>query len=409
MKRDIVVGLDLGTTKISAAVGEINLDRSITVLAVSKRDSAGLRRGSIVDIEATAKAVDEVLEDVERIAGVQITSLRTSFSGITVSSAVNRATVAVGHPSLEITREDVDRAIESARMIVVPPDRSVVHIIPRHYTVDGYEGIIDPAGMMGSRLEVEVVVVTAATSSLQNMVKAVSRTGTKVREIILASLLSAESVLQPAEKDMGVVLVDMGGGTTDIAVYEQGTLIFASSLPIGSDYITRDIAVGLRTTTDDAKVIKEKYGFAKSDMTSDEKMVQVGSIYGKETREVSEQVLASIIQARLEEILELLDNELKRSGFKGMLPAGLVLTGGSALLKGIIPVCEEYLNMPVRIGYPENVGRVSSEINSPEYSTVLGALLYANRTSSSLGSSEHELSISGMFARLLEWFRDLFK
>ncbi|MGE5391990.1 MAG: cell division protein FtsA, partial [Deltaproteobacteria bacterium] len=210
MKRDIIVGLDLGTTKISAAVGEVNPDRSITVLAVSKRDSAGLRRGSIVDIEATAKAVDEVLEDVERIAGVQITSLRTSFSGITVSSAVNRATVAVGHPNLEITREDVDRAIESARMIVVPPDRSVVHIIPRHYTVDGYEGIIDPAGMMGSRLEVEVVVVTAATSSLQNMVKAVGRTGTKVREIILSSLLSAEAVLQPAEKDMGVVLVDMG-------------------------------------------------------------------------------------------------------------------------------------------------------------------------------------------------------
>lgn len=411
MKRNIIVGLDLGTTKTAAAVGEINPDRSLAVLAVSKTDSTGLRKGNIVDIEATSRAVDQVLEEVERISGIHINSVKAAFNGASISSILNRATVAVGQPNQEITHDDVTRAIQAARMVAVPPDRSVVHTIPRQYTVDGFEGVVDPAGMVGSRLEVEVVIITALTASLQNMVKAVNRTGTRVEEIVVSGLMSAESVLQPAEKEIGVVLVDIGGGTTDIVVFEQGAISFATVLPVGGDYITRDLAIVLRTTMEEARRIKEKYGTAIANDADDNNMLEISSIYGHEKHKISEKMVASIIQPRVEEMLEMVDSELRRSGYtyKGMLPAGAVFTGGTALLKGIGQLGEEFLGMPVRIGYPENAGRIPGDYFSPEYSAVLGILLYGSRMLSAGGSDEFVLSISGMFNRVKDWFRDMFR
>lgn len=403
-----MVGLDLGSTKLAVAVGEMNPDRSMAVLALSQVDSSGMRRGNVIDMESSAKAIDELLDGVERISGTQIASSRVGFSGVSVSTITNRATIAVTQPNHEITSDDINRAIQAARMIPIPPDRSVVHIIPRQFIVDGYEGVVDPLGMMGSRLEVEVIIVTAMTSALQNMVKTISRTGTKVKEIVLSSILAAEAVLLPAEKEMGVALIDIGGGTSDIAVFEQGSLVFASVLPIGGDYITRDLAVGLRTTIDEARRIKENFGYATVNLVPDGQMVDIASIYGKESRQVSEKTIASIIQPRVEELLELLDVELHRAGFSGLLPAGVVLTGGSSQLKGIVPVGEEYLNMPMRIGYPENIGFGINQQYGPEYAAVLGNLVYGARSLSSFEGEQKARFMGNIFSRIGHWFKELF-
>ncbi len=403
-----MVGLDLGSTKMAVAVGEVNPDNSLTLLALSQIDSSGMRRGNVVDIESSARAIDQLLDGVERIAGTSITSTRVGFNSTSVATTINRATIAVTHPHHEINSDDISRAIQAARMVPVSPDRSVVHIIPRQFIVDGYEGVVDPLGMMGSRLEVEVIIVTAMTSALQNMVKTVSRTGTKVREIVLSSILAAEAVLQPAEKEMGVVLVDIGGGTTDVAVFEQGSLVYASVLPVGGDYITRDLAVGLRTTIDEARRIKENYGYAHVDLISEGTMVEISSIYGKDSRQVSQRTIASIIQPRVEELLEILNAELRRTGFNGVLPAGIVLTGGCSLLKGIIPFGEEYLNMPMRIGYPENGGLGVNQQYGPEYAVVLGNLLYGARVLGDLGGDKQDKLLGGFISRIGYWFKELF-
>jgi len=408
VRRNIVVGLDLGSTKMAVAVGEVNNDNSLTLLALSQIDSSGMRRGNVVDMESSARTIDELLDGVERIAGTHITTTRVGFNSTSVATTINRATIAVTHPNHEINSDDINRAIQAARMVPISPDRSVVHIIPRQFIVDGYEGVVDPLGMMGSRLEVEVIIVTALTSALQNMVKTVGRTGTKVKEIVLSSILSAEAVLQPAEKEMGVVLVDIGGGTSDIAVFEQGSLVYASVLPVGGDYITRDLAVGLRTTIDEARRIKENYGYAHVDLVPEGEMVDISSIYGKDSRQVSERAIASIIQPRVEELLEILNAELRRTGFDGVLPAGIVLTGGCSLLKGIIPFGEEYLNMPMRIGYPENGGLGINQQYGPEYAAVLGNLLYGARVLSNLQGEKQDKLISGFISRIGYWFKELF-
>ncbi len=403
-----MVGLDLGSTKMAVAVGEVNPDNSLTLLALSQIESAGMRRGNVVDIESSARTIDQLLDGVERIAGTPITATRVGFNSTSIATTINRATIAVTHPNHEINSDDINRAIQAARMIPVSPDRSVVHIIPRQFIVDGYEGVVDPLGMMGSRLEVEVIIVTAMTSALQNMIKTVSRTGTRVKEIVLSSILAAEAVLQPAEKEMGVVLVDIGGGTSDIAIFEQGSLVYASVLPVGGDYITRDLAVGLRTTIDEARRIKENYGYAHVDLIPEDTVVDISSIYGKDSRRVSQRTIASIIQPRVEELLEILNNELRRTGFDGVLPAGMVLTGGCSLLKGIIPFGEEYLNMPMRIGYPENGGLGLNQQYGPEYAAVLGNLLYGTRVIGDLGGEKPDKLVSGFISRIGNWFKELF-
>ena len=401
-----MVGLDLGSTKMAVAVGEVNNDNSLTLLALSQIDSSGMRRGNVVDMESSARTIDELLDGVERIAGTHITTTRVGFNSTSVATTINRATIAVTHPNHEINSDDINRAIQAARMVPISPDRSVVHIIPRQFIVDGYEGVVDPLGMMGSRLEVEVIIVTALTSALQNMVKTVGRTGTKVKEIVLSSILSRSG--SPARRKGNVWCWWTSEGV-------QATLRSLNKdhwLCIGSagrrDYITRDLAVGLRTTIDEARRIKENYGYAHVDLVPEGEMVDISSIYGKDSRQVSERAIASIIQPRVEELLEILNAELRRTGFDGVLPAGIVLTGGCSLLKGIIPFGEEYLNMPMRIGYPENGGLGINQQYGPEYAAVLGNLLYGARVLSNLQGEKQDKLISGFISRIGYWFKELF-
>ncbi|NLV15797.1 MAG: cell division protein FtsA [Syntrophomonadaceae bacterium] len=408
MRKNIVVALDLGSSKLSVAVGQLNKDGSITVLAINQVESAGMRRGNVVNIESLVGAIDELLDGVERISGIQIAEVTLGFSGTSLDTVINQATIAVANPNHAITGEDIERAIQAARMIPISPDRSVIHVIPRQFTVDGFEGVVDPLGMMGSRLEVEVIIVSAMTSALQNLVRTVTRSGTRVKAIAISGIMAAEAVLSPAEKEMGVALIDIGGGTSDVAIFEQGSLIFASVLPIGGDYIIRDLAVGLRTTIEEARRVMETYGDAAADMLPEARMVEIANIYGKESRQISENSIAAIIQPRVEEILGLLDMELRRAGFGGVLPAGVVFTGGTALLKGIAQVGEECIRMPIRIGYPENIGFGINQIYGPEYAALLGNLIYSGRSLKSFGGAGKERFTGGLFAKIGYWFKDLF-
>lgn len=406
--RNILVGLDIGTTKVASAAGEIAYDGSVNILGICEVPSTGLRKGNIIDIENTARAIDDCLNELERLCGVNIASARVGFSGANVATISNRGMVAVGHPGNEIAPEDVDRVMHAARMISIPPDRSVVHLLPRQFIVDGYEGVVDAVGMVGSRLEVDAVLVTAATTAVQNLLKSVGRTGLKVKDLTLNALLAAESVLSPAEKEMGVVLVDIGGGTTDISIYEQGSLAFGSILPVGGEYITRDLAIGLRTTIEEAKRIKEQHGCACLDMAQEGVEVEVSGINGKDTRRVSEKLIASIIQPRVEELLEIIQSELFRAGVMGIPPGGMVLTGGTSNLKGIAKLVEEYLHIPARIGVPENARSLNGEFKQAQYAAVLGALLYDLKAATPDVALEQEL-LGNWLGRIILWFKDLFR
>ncbi|MGE5395942.1 MAG: cell division protein FtsA [Chitinophagales bacterium] len=409
MGRNLIAALDIGTSKIAAALGEINHDGTVSVLALSRTKSAGVKYGGIVDIDAAAGAIDDILEDVERISGKHVSTLRAGFTGVGVNTITNKAVVPVSLPVHGITTEDVDRAIHAARMVVLSADRSIVHIVPRQFTVDGTSGIIDPIDMVGTRLEVEVVIATVPSAALQNMLKTINRTGTKVKEVGLNTIMAADAVLLPAEKEMGVALVDIGGGTCNIGIFLDGYIVFTAVLPVGGDYITRDLAIGLKTTMEEAQTVKEENGLAILKDARDDITITMKGIYGKETRQVSERVIASIIEPRVGEILELINTELERSGFKNMLPGGIVLTGGTALLKGILPACEEYLKLPARVGFPENIGTVPSDCYSPEYTALLGSLLHAAKDISSGRDPGHELFSNGILTRVVSWFKDLFR
>ncbi len=407
--RKIIVGLDVGTTKVAAAAGQVSHDGSVDVLGVSEVPSAGLRRGNVIDIDSTSKAIDRCLNELERICGISIASARVGFSGAGIATIPNRAVVAVGHPTNEIIQEDVERVIHAAKMVAVPPDRSIIHLLPQQFIVDGYEGVTDAVGMAGSRLEVEAVLVTAATTAVQNLMKALGRAGLKVKELTINALLAAESVLSPAEKEMGVVLVDIGGGTMDISIFEQGGLVFSSIVPVGGEHITRDLAVGLRTNLEEAKRIKEKHGCSSQEAAREDVMIDVTGINGKGVYQVSEKFVASIIQPRVEEMLEILQGELFRAGMIGVPPGGIVLTGGTSNLRGITRSVEEYLHIPARVGVPENTRVVNGEFKQGQYAAVLGALLYDNKNSTSDVSFDEELFLGSWLGRVIFWFKDLFR
>lgn len=434
MNRSTVIGLDLGASKITAVVGQSSPETEMTLLAMQSLESQGIRKGNVVDIEAAARVIDALFENLENDSGVHITTCRAGFSGI-VTSLTNRAIIAVGHNNHEISGDDIRRAVEAARMVAVPPDRSVIHVLPKHYAVDGNEGVIDPRGMIGTRLEIEIVIVTAVTTVLKNIVKTIGESGAKVHEIVLNSLLAAEAVLLPPEKEMGVAIIDIGAETCDIAVYDQGNPVFTSALPIGGEFITRDLAVGLRTTVQEARRIKEELGLLEKVFlvqenqpdkeneedeseneqiivekieSCDELTVEITNVSGKETQWVSPRMVDAIIRARVEEIVDLLDNELKVSGCRSRLPGGIVLTGGTALLKGFKDLCEEYLDMPVRVGYPENIHNVPEAFNSPAYASVLGNLSYGAKSHSPNLGVKQNLTKKKLLSKIIAWFKEFF-
>jgi cell division protein FtsA len=402
----MVAGLDIGTSTIKAALAEVALGQVVSILGITQVSSSGLKKGNIVDIEGTAKAIDNCLNELERLTGVEIYSALLGFSGASISAVNNRAVVAVGNPGYEITRDDKERVLQSACNITLPPDKIIMQTIERQYIVDGYEGVKDPVGMVGSRLEAEITIITAAGAAIQNMQRSTARVNLQVDKLVYSPLLVSESVLLAAEKEMGVVLIDLGAGTTEITLFQGGSILYSSVLPLGDEYITRDLAIVLKTSIEEAGRIKEEYGAASPGLISEDNMVAIKNVQGKEAKQVSQQVIAEIINARVIEMAEMIYAEIKRYDYLESIPGGMILTGGGAELAGLADVMEEYLGIPVRLGMPENIPGLPAELNRPQYAAVLGGVIYAAQYRGAV--HREDKALAGIVQKVNYWLKDLF-
>lgn len=407
-KSDIVVGLDIGTTKIAVIVAQVGIGGKVDIIGIGRSPSHGLRKGVVVNIDATVKAIKDAVQEAELMAGCEINSVYAGIAGSHIQGLNSLGIVAV--KSKEVTPKDIERVIDAARAVAIPMDREVLHILPQEYIVDEQDGIREPLGMSGVRLEARVHIVTAAVSSAQNIIKSANRVGLNVSDIVLEPIASAEAVLSPEEKELGVALVDVGGGTTDITVFHAGAVKHTAVLPLGGNHLTNDIAAGLRTPVTSAEKIKERYGTAMTSHVGSGETIEVPSTGGREPRILDRRVLGEIIEPRMHEILSLVHRELVRSGYDELLTAGLVLTGGSVLLDSTSDLAEQIFGLPVRIGYPTNVGGLVDVVNYPTYSTGVGLVLYgakagpASRLTESQGSNLFQKVKSRMTELLREYF-----
>ena len=400
-----IVGIDVGTTKVCTLVGEVSEDESLRIVGVGTVPSRGIRKGVIVNVAEATQAIRASVEKAERVSGYEIQRAHVSLAGAHVTSMNSRGVIAVQHGERGISPEEVDRAMEAARAIAIPHDREVVHIIPRGYTVDGQEGIRDPVGMVGFRLEVEAHIITGAVSSIHNLMRCVEDAGVGVDELVLDPLASGEAVLSDTERDMGVVLVDIGGGTTDIAVFIEGSIWHTTVLAVGGQHLTNDIAVCIRMPTAAAEETKIAYGHACPDTLDPTEMIQVNAFGDNIASKVSRREMAQVIEARVEEILSLVMQEIKRSGYDGLLPAGVVLCGGTAQLRGIRELARQVLKLPVRVGGPGELQGLTDMIMSPAFATSVGLLRWGLRQGAvSLRAPRRGPNIGGRFAN---WFKAL--
>lgn len=377
-KPDIIVGLDIGTTKIAVIVAQRGVGGKVDIIGIGTHPSKGLRKGVVINIEATVNSIQLAVEEAELMAGCEISSVFAGIAGGHIKGFNSHGIVAVKNK--EVSTKDVERVIDAARAVAIPMDREILHILPQEYIVDEQDGIREPLGMSGVRLEAKVHIVTGSVSSAQNIVKSANRVGLSVSDIVLEPIASAEAVLSPEEKELGVAMVDIGGGTTDITVFHAGAIKHTAVLPLGGNHLTNDIAAGLRTPASAAEEIKRRYGCAKSSAVQSSEIIEVSSTGGREPRVMARQVLADIIEPRMEEILRLVHRELIRSGFDEFLTAGVVLTGGTVLLDGTVELAEDIFGMPVRIGYPTGVGGLVDVVDSPAFATGVGLVLYGART-----------------------------
>ncbi|MDI7249379.1 MAG: cell division protein FtsA [Bacillota bacterium] len=378
-RRDLAVGVDVGTSKVAAIVGEVRRDGTCDIIGFGVTPSAGMRKGVVVDIEGVSRAIADAAQKAGRMAGVEIKSAYVSISGSHLSSLNNPGVVAVARDDREITAEDVDRVLDAARVLNVPADREIVHVVPREFVVDGYDGVKDPVGMLGVRLEVQAHVVTGAVTSIQNLLKGVARAGLQVEDLVVAALASGEAVLLPAERELGVLVLDIGGGTTDLCIFEHGNPWYSAVVPVGGEHITGDLAVGLRTPPTEAERIKLEHGRARPCPEAEDDVFEVPNVGGTGKRQMSGTLVAEIISPRLQELFALVRQQVARSGRAGQIPGGVVLCGGCALLPGIAEMAEEELGMPVRIGNPSGLGGLADMVSSPAFATTVGLLIYATR------------------------------
>ncbi len=376
---DLVVGLDVGTTKICAVIAQPATHGGLDVAGVGTAPSRGLRRGIVVNIDSTVEAIKAAVAEAEQMAGVEVAGVYVGVAGGHIRGVNSRGVVAVSGKDREVNSTDVERAVEAARAINLPQDREIIHVLPQNFVVDDGDGIRDPIGMSGVRLEVEVHVVTAAVTSVQNVVRSVNRAGLAVHDIVLEPLASAEAVLYEDEKELGVVVVDIGGGTTDVALFRNGAIWHTVILPLGGDHISNDIAIGLRTPLPAAEDMKKRYGCALTALVAAEETVDVPSVGGRKPRQLSRQVLSEIIQPRVEEIFTLIARELGRAGFQDAATAGAVVTGGTSLMEGVPELAEAVFDQPVRRGVPLGVGRHAHVVQSPVYATAVGLALHGAR------------------------------
>ena len=404
-KEELLVGLDLGTTKICAVVGEVTAD-GVDIVGVGTYPSVGLRRGVVVHIDQTVNSIKRAIRDAELMAGCEISSVFAGIAGTHVVSMNSHGVIAI--KSREVTQNDIDRVLDAARAIAMPFDRQILHVLPQQYIVDDQEGIQDPLGMSGVRLESKVHVVTGATSAVQNILRCCERAGLQVNDVVLESLASGEAVLDPEEKRLGVALVDLGGGTTDVAIFVDNAIRFTSVLALGGSNITSDISVGLRASVEEAEKVKRKYGCASTSMVNPSDMIEVASVGEQKRRQLARTILGEIIEARVEEILSLVDREIIRSGYAESIAAGVVLTGGVALLPGIREVAEQVFDMPVRIGVPQGLGGLADVVQNPMYSTAAGLLLHAQRHGATNAIAPKSPNIfARLFGSLLSWIREI--
>jgi cell division protein FtsA len=406
-----VVGLDVGTTKICAVIGRPKPGGGLDVIGVGSAPSRGLRRGVVVNIDSTVEAIKQAVADAEQMAGVDVSRVWAGVAGGHIRSLNSRGVVAISGREREVSAADVERAVEAARAINVPQDREIIHVLPQTFAVDDADGVREPIGMSGVRLEVEVHIVTAAVTSVQNVVRAVNRAGLTVQDVVLEPIASAEAVLFPDEKELGVVLIDIGGGTTDVALFRDGAIWHTAIIPLGGDHITNDVAVGLRTPMADAEELKKRYGCALTSMVPAEETVDVPSVGGRKARQLSRQVLSEIIQPRVEEIVTLVARELTRAGFQDAATAGIVVTGGTSIMEGLPELAEAIFDQPVRRGIPGDIGGLADVVRSPIHATAVGLALHGARRPAGVGAQldpNDQAFLARIGRRLAAWFGEIF-
>jgi cell division protein FtsA len=371
---DLIVGLDIGTSKICAVVGEVRPDGRVDIVGMGSHPSIGLRKGMVINIENTVNSIKEAIEEAETMAGCEISSVYAGIAGGHIKGFNSHGIIAL--KNREVTKKDIERVIDAARAVAIPMDREVIHTLPQEFIVDDQAGITDPLGMSGVRLEVKIHIVTGAVTSAQNIIKCANRAGLDVYDIILESLASSEAVLSDEERNLGAALIDFGGGTTDLAVFSQGSIKHTSVLTLGGDNLTNDIAIGIRTPFKEAEKIKIKYGCGITSLIGRDETIEVPSVGERAPRTISRELLGEILEPRLEEIFTLIYQEMVRSGYDDLVTSGVVATGGSSLLPGVPEILEQVFNMPARIGYPANVGGLKEIVDSPMYATAVGLVLY---------------------------------
>src|SRR6202453_860000 len=405
--RDVIGGLDIGTSKVVALVGEITADGSIEVIGLGSQASRGLKKGVVVNIESTVQSIQRAVEEAELMADCEINAIYAGIAGSHVRSLNSHGVVAIR--DREATHGDVEHVIDAAKAVAIPADQRILHVLPQEFIIDGQEGIRDPIGMSGVRLEAKVHIVTGADSAAQNIIKCVQRCGLLVEDVVLEQLASSFAVLTDNEKELGVCLVDVGGGTTDIAVFSSGAIRHTAVIPIAGDQVTNDIAVSMRTPTQYAEDIKIRYACALSQLANPDESIEVPSVGERPARRLARQTLAEVVEPRYEELFNLIREELRRSGFEELIAAGIVLTGGSARMEGAIELAEEIFHVPVRLGLPGHVKGLSDVVRNPIYSTGVGLLLYARENSAAAsGAAALGGNVAGVFERMKSWFKGNF-
>ena len=410
--RDLIVGLDIGTSKVVAIVAApvVNAgpnEKALEIIGIGSHPARGMKKGVVVNIESTVQSIQRAVEEAELMAGCQIHSVYAGIAGSHIRSLNSHGTVAIRDK--EVTQSDIERVLDAAKAVHFPGDQQLLHVMPQEYIIDNQEGIREPIGMSGVRLEAKVHLITGAVSAAQNISKCIQRCGLTVDGIILEQMASSYSVLEHDEKELGVCLVDIGGGTTDIAVFVDGAIRHTAVIPIAGDQVTNDIAVALRTPTQYAEEIKMKYACALTQLAREDETIEVPSVGERPPRQLARQTLAEVVEPRYEELLMLIQAELRRSGFEEMLAAGVVLTGGSSKMEGVIELAEEVFHLPVRLGMPQHVGGLVDVVRNPIHATGVGLLLFGNEEES-VGQSDTKMGngFQSMLDRMKSWFQGNF-
>ena len=404
-----LVGLDVGTSKMAAIVAEALDDGGMDIIGIGVVEAQGIRRGVVVNLEAAVESIKKAIEEAELTAGVEIDSVHLGLSGAHLKAFNSRGVVAVAGKNREITREDVRRAVDAAKGVALPAGREILHVLPQDFMVDDQDGIGTPVGMTGTRLEVNVHVVTGSTASAQNIIACVNRAGVAVVDTVIEQLAASESVLTADERELGVALVDIGGGTTDLAIFERGSLWHTGVVTMGGDHFTNDIAVGLRTPIPDAEKTKRRSGCALASMVNDDERIEVASVGGRPPRVMSRRILSEILQPRAEELFHVLWDEIRRAGYERSLNSGIVLCGGGALLDGMAEIAEQIFDLPIRRGCPVDVGGLTDHVNSPAFATGVGLVKHAHRNQ--MRQQERSVGVgalSSLAGRLKGLFKEFF-